>query len=250
MNDEASTRQERERAHFDRLAEETGTVWWGSRTRAGQERQRMRAEMLLRRVARLAKPKCLEIGCGTGAFTRYALEQSPDLDWCGLDVSPKCIEIAERDFGHYANASFKVTDGGALPFEDGSVDVICGVAILHHLDVEQLARESLRVLKRGGLFWFAEPNMLNPHVALENNVRAVGKFFESSEDETAFVRWPLARLLRREGFTRIEVRPFDWLYPATPEPLIGLGKFACRVLERVPVVKEFSGSIEVVAYKR
>ena len=40
---------------------------------------------------------------------------------------------------------------------DASVDVVFGIAILHHLDLPQAAREVWRILKPGGRAIFQEP---------------------------------------------------------------------------------------------
>jgi ubiquinone/menaquinone biosynthesis C-methylase UbiE len=37
-----------------------------------------------------------------------------------------------------------------VPLPDDSVDVVFGMAILHHLDLESSAREVKRVLRKGG----------------------------------------------------------------------------------------------------
>jgi ubiquinone/menaquinone biosynthesis C-methylase UbiE len=44
-----------------------------------------------------------------------------------------------------------------LPLPDESVDVVFGIAILHHLDLGLSAREVNRVLKKGGIAIFQEP---------------------------------------------------------------------------------------------
>ena len=72
-------------------------------------------------------------------------------------------------------------------------------------------------------------------------------FSYTSPDETAFVRWKLARKLREAGFEQITITPFDWLHPATPRPVIGLVKAIGRVIESVPVVREFAGSLYIKA---
>jgi hypothetical protein len=70
-----------------------------------------------------------------------------------------------------------------------------------------------------------------------------------SPEETAFVRWPLAKALANAGFEHIRIRPFDWLHPAVPGPLIGAVSAAGRIMESMPVVAEFAGSLCVSAGK-
>jgi hypothetical protein len=66
-----------------------------------------------------------------------------------------------------------------------------------------------------------------------------------SPDETAFVRWALARRLARHGFVDIRIAPFDWLHPATPrgwiDAVLGVG----RLLEAMPGARELAGSLAI-----
>jgi SAM-dependent methyltransferase len=143
--------------------------------------------------------------------------------------------------------TFRVAPAERLGVPDGSLDVVCAVAVLHHLDWPAALREARRALRPGGLLWLSEPNMLNPQVALQCHIPALMRYIEGTPDETAFVRWSLARDLRDAGFRDVEVRPFDWLHPSVPGPLIGLGRATSALLERLPLVREAAGSLEVVA---
>lgn len=239
-------RQAREAEAFDRLVEETGDVWWGHATPAGQVRLALRARLLARALPPGARQRCLELGCGTGAFTEHVLALGRDLTWEGVDVSPRCVEVARARLGR-PGVSFRVAPAEALGVDDGSLDLVCGNSVLHHLDWPAALREALRALRPGGRLWFSEPNLLNPQIALQCHVRPVGRRLEVTDDETAFVRWSLARDVRAAGFVDVRVRPFDWLHPSLPRPLIPLGRLTSALLERAPLVREVSGSLEVTA---
>ncbi len=242
-------RQRIEQEHFDKFAEQQGEIWWGNATEAGRVRLQRRARLLINEIETYSDPSVLELGCGTGAFTQHILIEHPSLRLEGIDVSPKCIEIASARLGQYPNARFRTGDATALENENDSIDAVVGNSVLHHLPLEESARESLRVLKRGGIFWFSEPNMMNPEVFLEKNVRFIGKLTQTTPDETAFIRWRLSRALQQVGFTRIDVRPFDYLHPLVPKPLIGFASAVGNVLERTPILKEFTGSLLIKATK-
>jgi hypothetical protein len=89
--------------------------------------------------------------------------------------------------------------------------------------------------------------MLNPQVYLERKFHYLPMFSYTSPDETAFVRWKFARLLKVHGFQDISITPFDWLHPAVPRPLIAGVRGLGRLLERLPGVREFSGSLYIRA---
>ena len=73
--------------------------------------------------------------------------------------------------------------------------------------------------------------------------------FGESPDETAFVRWQLKKRLEGIGFTDVQITPFDWLHPITPRPLISLVEKMGLVAEKLPFLREFSGSLHIKAYR-
>ena len=128
---------------------------------------------------------------------------------------------------------------------DGPFDAVIGSSVLHHLELERTWKKIFSLLKPGGRMSFAEPNMLNPQIFCERHFR---RFFpEVSPDETAFVRFQLRGELERNGFTSVEIKPFDWLHPFTPPALIPAVSTVGRVLESVWLCREFSGSLWIRA---
>ena len=91
--------------------------------------------------------------------------------------------------------------------------------------------------------------MLNPQVALERNVRVLGRWLQNSPDETAFVRHPLSKRLRGAGWDNVTVRPFDFLHPGLPRAFLRPVRAVSEVLERTPLLREIAGSLEIVARK-
>jgi len=91
--------------------------------------------------------------------------------------------------------------------------------------------------------------MLNPQVWVERNIPAVRERNGASPDETAIVRWKLSRDLSEIGFTDIQIRNTDWLHPATPAPLIPIIQNIGLLLEALPGIKEFTGSVLIKARK-
>jgi len=91
--------------------------------------------------------------------------------------------------------------------------------------------------------------MLNPQIAIQKNVPWVKRKLGDSPDETAFFRWPLRRLLEETGYRDVRIDPFDFLHPKTPVPLVDRLSSLGRVLENVPVISEFAGSLHIRAVK-
>lgn len=154
-----------------------------------------------------------------------------------VEISPDLLARA-RGRGLPPNVTLVEGDFHMTPF-DTSFDAAIGSSVLHHLDLPRALSKIHAVLRPGGVVSFAEPNRLNPQVFLERTFRALPPFRSYvSPDETAFVRWRLARLLAQSGFQPIEIRPFDWLHPATPSSLIPFVSRAGAALERLPGVSD------------
>jgi ubiquinone/menaquinone biosynthesis C-methylase UbiE len=103
--------------------------------------------------------RILEYGCGDGENTA-ALAQRAVGSITSLDISPDLIGIARQRLvanGISHPVNFVVGSAHELPFPDESVDVVFGIAILHHLDLALASREVKRVLRKGGRAIFQEP---------------------------------------------------------------------------------------------
>lgn len=100
----------------------------------------------------------LEYGCGDGINTLLLARRGAKVK--ALDISPDLIRVASQRLAvnHVtADVEFIVGSAHDLPLPDESVDVVFGMAILHHLDLALSAREVKRVLRKGGRAIFQEP---------------------------------------------------------------------------------------------
>jgi SAM-dependent methyltransferase len=220
-----------------------GEIWnWESP--AGKLRWARRVKMLSKHLG--AGMRVLELGCGTGYFTRELARSRADI--VAIDVSPELLEIARANCSG-RNVHYEIQNASALSYPDGVFDSVVGSSVLHHLGIEEALREIHRVLKAGGTIYFTEPNMLNPQIAVQKNVPWVKRKLGDSPDETAFFRWPLRRLLEQTGYRDVRIDPFDFLHPKTPVPLVGRLDVVGRFLENVPVISEFAGSLYIRAIK-
>jgi SAM-dependent methyltransferase len=159
-----------------------------------------------------------------------------------VELSPELLELArargiDPSLVTYVNGRFEDVD---LP---NTFDAVVGSSVLHHLEVMPALQRARAVLRSGGAIAFAEPNMLNPQIAVQKNVPVVKRWAGDSPDETAFFRWRLKRMMEAAGFIEAEVTPFDWLHPSTPRPLIPLIDRLGRLVERIPLMREFAGSV-------
>ncbi|MDD2804839.1 MAG: class I SAM-dependent methyltransferase [Elusimicrobiales bacterium] len=218
--------------------------YWGWSGVAGRLRAERRAAIYIS-AGRLSPGRtALEIGCGTGIFTSLLSRSGASVT--AVDLSPELIGLA-RERHSAPNVNFVEMNVEKLAFPDDSFDCLCGSSVLHHLDLRKALPEMLRVLKPGGAFVFTEPNMLNPQIMLQKNIPLLKSLMGDSPNETAFFRWGIKKTLLRTGFAKVEVRPFDFLHPWTP-----WGSIAAKVvpvLERIPLLQEIAGSLQITATK-
>jgi len=238
----ATTRADREIRHGQRLAAGDPDAIWGWRTPAGKLRAARRGAIIARGGRLEPGVRALEVGCGTGLFTEWFATTGAIVT--AIDISGDLLAYARSRRLDAARVRF--IQGR---FEDlrgeSTFDAVIGSSVLHHLDLDQALALAYKLLTSGGHLSFAEPNLLNPQVFLERRLSALPVFSYVSSDETAFVRWTIARTLARHGYTNIRVTPFDWLHPATPPLLIGpVGRLG-RMIERVPLVRECAGSLAI-----
>lgn len=229
-------------AHGKHLASGKAEFVWGWSSPAGQERSKKRAAKLIEAAKLQSGKKVLEIGSGTGVFTRMFAITGAEIT--SNDLSEELILLARENnpsinfiLGRYENLTM------SNPF-----DSVVGSSVLHHLELEEALEKTMQLLKPGGRIAFAEPNMLNPQVFAERTFLRNALDYVSP-DETAFVRWQLAKTLTKHGFVDIQITPFDWLHPAIPTPLISTVETIGKVLEKLPIIREFSGSLLISAQK-
>jgi len=237
-------RYDRELKHGQYLAEVGGTTEeiWGWGTPAGQVRAKRRAEIIAEGALLGPSSRVVELGCGTGFFTKAFAESGAEI--VGVDLSPDLLALAAERKLPRVQFVLKNFEDCSL---DGPFDAVIGSSVLHHLDIERALSKMFDLLKPGGRISFAEPNMLNPQVFCERHFRSWFPYV--SPDETAFLRTRLRRQLCAVGFEAVSICPFDWLHPSTPPSLIPAVAAVGRILERMWPIREFAGSLSIRAIR-
>ncbi len=105
--------------------------------------------------------KGLDVGCGSGALAIACAKRSPKASFVGLDRwgkeyasfnKPLCERNARAE--GVPNVSFVRGDATKLEFPDESFDAVVSNYVYHNIpgDRQALLLESLRLLKKGGVF--------------------------------------------------------------------------------------------------
>ena len=239
-------RAEQEITHGRKLSLADTDLIWGWGTPAGQYRSRRRGTLIIEKANLRPGMPVLEIGCGTGLFTEMFTESGARI--VALDISKDLLKKAMSRKLPPEQVRFL-----ALSFEDehirGPFDAVIGSSILHHLEIRPALDRIYRLLKPGGLMVFTEPNMLNPQIMIQKNIPWIKRRMGDSPDETAFFRWQFRSLMIKAGFERIDIIPFDWLHPAIPRRFISFFNHVGAILETIPVIREFAGSLLISGHR-
>ena len=198
--------------------------------------------------------RVVDFGCGSGANTALLAGRGAHL-W-GIDISEDLLRLGQRRLaisGRAGDATFIAGSAHDMPFPDNSIDVVFGIAILHHLDLDLVSREVRRVLKPGGRAIFQEP--------VRNS--AVLRFLRSlipyrAPDISPYERPLTDGELRRfaDGFSSWSVRAFGLphvqvgpLLPVVKRFWRTLYAWDRRMLDRVPALARYA-SIRVISLRK
>lgn len=105
----------------------------------------------------------LDVGCGSGALTIACAKRNPQAEMVGCDIWSGAYKaeftktLCEANAGAEGIANVRFQEGNALklPFENESFDAVTSNYVYHNItghDKQKLLLETLRVLKKGGVF--------------------------------------------------------------------------------------------------
>lgn len=113
---------------------------------------------LVRQHFRSSTQKLLSFGCGAGKNAILYAKMGYDVS--GFDISQRRIDNAKflaEKYNCSDKTHFEVQTAENLNYPSSSFDIVVGVNILHHIDVQRAVPEVFRVLKPGGIAVFKEP---------------------------------------------------------------------------------------------
>ncbi|GAA3614085.1 class I SAM-dependent methyltransferase [Flavivirga amylovorans] len=128
----------------------------------------------------------LDIGCGKMPYKEYILKHSQTKSYAGLDIETalQYDSIVKPDY---------TWDAIKMPFEDNSFHSAFGTEVLEHChEPEVILKETYRVLKTGGSFFFTVPFLWPLH--------------EVPNDACRYTPFSLERHLKNSGFKDIQIK--------------------------------------------
>jgi SAM-dependent methyltransferase len=124
---------------FDRIALLPDEPW---------DHNRHYHDLLLRELPARCE-RVLEIGCGTGEFSRLLAARARSV--LAIDLSPNMVRLARERSAGLPNLEFRVADAASLELPRGGLDCVASIATLHHLDAAALLARVRDALAPGGV---------------------------------------------------------------------------------------------------
>lgn len=154
----------------------------------------------------LSELQVLDVGCSTGAMCSLLANEFGAVT--GIDIDENAVRYAEETHASH-NVSFRVGDAMDTGFKAESFDVVICAHIYEHVpDPVRMMKEIFRILRSGGVCYFAAENKLVfregdyglpflsvlPRGVANKYIRISGKaeFYY----ETLFTYWQLRKLVR------------------------------------------------------
>lgn len=180
-----------------------------------------------------AKSSVLDVGCGTGVVAITAARMGATVS--GVDISPQLLEHASKNKSlAKVEVDFKEGDAEALPYSDGSFDVVLSQFGHMFAPNAQLAiDEMVRVLKPGGIIAFST---WPPEHFVGKLFALVGKYNPPPVKIDPPPQWGSPDVVRNRLGSKVHELIFD--YGLMCFPALSLGHYQ-RSIEKTlgPVVK-------------
>ena len=159
----------------------------------------------LRRMGAFSGERLLDVGCGSGVFTRELGRNFREVH--GIDVQEGCLEqfrATVKDDDRFVISNMSASD---MAFPDDYFETIVTIETLEHIpDLRGAARGIVRVLRRGGELLITVPNRWFP---FETHGMQIGSWICGRVPLLTYFPWLHSRLALARVFT---VRDLDSLF--------------------------------------
>lgn len=147
--------------------------------------------------------RVLELGCGTGVLLADLTQKYRFV--VGSDVSREMMQVARK-----LGTPLIEGDGSALPFGNGSFDLVICRGVLHHVtDHRAVLAEIHRVLRQGGELILSEPS--NDWWLVRTMRSLMYRFSDKfDEEDEGFLSDQLRELIEATGFRETRMERFGY----------------------------------------
>ena len=202
----------------------------------------------------------LDICCGTSVLFPYINEEFKNCQYNGIDLSDKMLDIGKKNFSHHKNFKVSQQDAENLAEKDQSYDLVIIRLALHHLPNPTLTLQGVKkVLNDEGVLLITEPTSNTIIKAFRRVLYKVSPHFSSSH--VSYTVDELKKIIEGSGLKIKKIRRFGLIaYPFAFPDIINLFKYTPlsvikifivmeKVLEKVPIIRNFCWTVIIIAEK-
>jgi SAM-dependent methyltransferase len=193
----------------------------------------------------------LEFGCGPRTYSHLSGAKGATV--VGIDISP----VAIGEYNHNRAQKAAAPGGGcvmnaeSLAFRDRTFDLVSGIAILHHLDLDKTYRELARAMKSDAQAIFLEPM---GHNALINAYRRLTPKLRTEDEHPLMIGDVNAA---KRYFREVRIVPFNMLalgavpFRNTPlfNPVLKLLRGLDAAVFRIPFMSRYAWTVALIFSK-
>jgi len=226
-----------------RAMERTREAYWRRYPATSPVKLRWRALTVRHCFHVLPGESILELGAGSGLWTEH-------LATTLRGQNPLTAAVFNQDLALQAEAR-QLPNTRVLCLErldelpEESFDYIVGTAILCHDAYAENLAALYRLLKPGGQLLFFEANYWNPQVFLKSTIRPIGRYAGDADCQIGMRKFQLMKRASHQGFTHVEIVPYDIVHPLTPRSLIHAVQSIAFILEHAPVLRDLCGTLYI-----
>ena len=185
----------------------------------------------------------LDVGCGTGVLAARLARRGYEM--VGIDPS---VEMLRELRARAPDVETITGSGTALPFDDGTFDLVLSVAVMHHIAepdaVRRTLAEMVRVVRPAGRVLIWDHNPHNPYWG-----RLMARVPQDTGEERLIAESELVDGLVAAGARPMAVAQLGLVPDFVPPALLGLAAALERAVERTPMLRRVCAHNVVLAVK-
>ena len=212
-------------------------------------RLKWRAQMVRHFFHLFPENSILEVGSGSCQWTREISEVNGNRNpICAAIINKELYE--ESNHGSFPRNIERIhLDKFPGKLSGRRFDFIVGYQLLTDKNSGTLFMELKNLLKPGGQILFFTTNPWNPYYRIKRLASKVFFFFKQIKKKDSLTRIDLFTLLSDAGYIKIKILPYDFLFPPIPKIFLWPMQNLSLILENLPYIRNFAGSLFVWAQK-